>query len=113
MERLPGELVCEPGERLVALCELVCATFSRFIETGASLCGTFCSFLGGVRAICARQSLIANFQFPCSYLRDSVRTRQRLVWLKVRFTQHTACVLMVCTCPSSTEKNPSYLRAVD
>src|SRR5262245_26104389 len=60
-----------------------------------------------------RWSLVGNFQFPCSYLRDSVRTRQKLVWLKAGFTQHTACVRVVRTCPSSTEKNPSYLRAVD
>jgi hypothetical protein len=34
-------------------------------------------------------------------------------WLKVCFTQQTACVRMVRTGPLSTQKNPSYLRAVD
>jgi len=34
-------------------------------------------------------------------------------WLKVCFTLQTACVRMVRTGPLSTQKNPSYLRAVD
>jgi hypothetical protein len=72
-------------------------------------------FSGFKEAFVEISALVSGREFPISvFLSQRLSsTRQRLVWLKAQFTQHTACVRVVRTCPSSTEKNPSYLRAVD